>query len=189
MFFRKALLAVVGLTLAGGMGALIVSAQEPQTQSQTAPSRAGLSETERNELRERRRERMRHRLELRGQRDDMRVGRRQRMTELNLTDEQRKQRQAIVERRLAGTKQQREELMRLREKRIAGSFTDADRARTEALRQEIRTNMRGVREEMESVLTAEQKAKLEQFKAERKQRMEERMKERQERRRSNTPIL
>ena len=41
--------------------------------------------------------------------------------------------------------------------------------------------MEGVRTEMAGVLTAEQKARLEEMKQERKQRMEQRMKERQER--------
>ncbi len=189
MFFKKALIAAVGLFLACGMGALSVFAQEQQPQSQTAPSREGISEKERIERREQRRERMMHRREMRGDRDTMRGNRRERLSELNLTDDQRKQRQAIIERRLAGTKQQREELMRLREKRIAGTFTEADGARAQALREEMRTAMRGVREEMEAVLTAEQKGKLEQLKAERKQRMELRLKERQERRRTRPTIL
>jgi protein CpxP len=189
MFLRKGLLAAAGLILAGGMGAFASTVQAQQTQSQTPPSGEGLSEKERIELRERRGERMRHRQEMRGDRDVMREGRSERLSELNLSDEQRKQRQAIIERRLAGTKQQREELMRLREKRIAGSFSEEDRARAEALKQEMRTAMQGVREEMESVLTAEQKTKLEQLKAERKQRQELRMKERQERRQNKPTIL
>jgi Spy/CpxP family protein refolding chaperone len=86
-----------------------------------------------------------------------------------------------MQRRLESTKAQREELFKLREKRIAGTFTAEDEARTRALRQEIRTAMDGVRTEMAGVLTAEQKAKLEQLKKERKERMEQRMKERQER--------
>jgi len=186
MFLRKSLLAAAGLILAGGLGAF-ASAQ--QTQTQTTPAREGLSEKERVELRERRHERMMHRQEMRGNRDKMREGRRERFSELNLTDEQRKQHQAIIERRLAATKLQREELTRLHEKRIAGTFTAEDEARAQTLKQEVRTAMQGVREEMQSVLTAEQKAQLEQLKAERKQRMELRMKERQERRQSKPTIL
>ena len=74
-----------------------------------------------------------------------------------------------------------EELFRLREKRIAGTFSADDEARAQALRQEIRTAREGVRTEMAGVLTAEQKAQLEQLKRERKEKMEQRMKERQER--------
>ncbi len=187
MFFKKALLAVVGLILACGMGALTAFAQAQQPQ--TAPSHEGMSEQERIERREQRRQRLMQRLERRDERGVMREGHRERLSELNLTDDQRKQREAIMERRLAGTKQQREELMRLREKRSAGTFTETDEARVQALRQEIKTAMQGIREEMEAVLTAEQKAKLEQMKAERKQRMELRLKERQERRRGKPTIL
>ena len=189
MFFKKALLAAVGLILACGMGALTAFAQEPQPQSQTAPSHEGMSDKERIERREQRRQRLMQRLERRDDRGLMREGYRDRLSELNLTDDQRKQREAIMERRLAGTKQQREELMRLREKRSAGTFTETDETRVQALRQEIKTAMQGVGEEMESVLTSEQKAKLEQLKAERKQRMELRLKERQERRRTKPTIL
>ena len=103
------------------------------------------------------------------------------MRELNLTEEQRQQSRAIMQRRLESTKVQREELFKLREKRIAGTFTADDEARARALHQEIRTAMQGVGTEMDGLLTAEQKAKLEGLKKERKERMEQRMKERQER--------
>ena len=103
------------------------------------------------------------------------------MRELNLTEAQREQSRVIVQRRLQNTKSQREELFRLREKRIDGTFTAEDEARAKALHQEIRTSMDGIREEMAGVLTAEQKARLEELKAQRKERMEQRKKERQER--------
>jgi Spy/CpxP family protein refolding chaperone len=103
------------------------------------------------------------------------------LRELNLSEEQRQQGRAIMQRRLQSTKTQREELFKLREKRIDGTFTAEDEARAKALHQEIRTAMQGVREEMAGLLTAEQKAKLEQMKKERKERMEQRMKERQDR--------
>lgn len=103
------------------------------------------------------------------------------LNQLNLSDEQRQQQRAIVQRRLESTKAQREELFRLREKRIAGTFTAEDEARAKALHQEIRTTMQGVRTEMQSVLTAEQKARLEELQKERKAKMEQRMQERQQR--------
>jgi Spy/CpxP family protein refolding chaperone len=104
-----------------------------------------------------------------------------RIGELNLTEEQRQQSRAILERRLESTKLQREELFKLREKRTAGTFTADDEARARALHQEIRTAMEGLRSEMEAVFTAEQKARLEGLKKERKERIEQRMKDRQER--------
>jgi Spy/CpxP family protein refolding chaperone len=100
--------------------------------------------------------------------------------ELNLSDAQKAQSRAIMERRLASTKGQREELFKLREKRIAGTFTAEDGARAKALHEEIRASMEGARTEMDGVLTAEQKAKREELKAERKAKRAQRMKERQE---------
>ncbi len=95
------------------------------------------------------------------------------MRELNLTEEQRTQQRAIVQRHLASTKGQREELFTLREKRVAGTFTDEDIARVKVLQQEMHNSMEAIRSEMEGVLTTEQRAQLEQLKAERKTRHEE----------------
>jgi Spy/CpxP family protein refolding chaperone len=96
-----------------------------------------------------------------------------------------------MQRRLESTRSQREELFKLREKGIAGTFAAEDKARAMALHQEIRTAMEGVRTEMAGVLTAEQKTRLEELQKERKARMEQRMKERQERRQdrlNNSPL-
>jgi Spy/CpxP family protein refolding chaperone len=102
------------------------------------------------------------------------------LSELNLSEQQREQRRAIVQRQLAATKAQREELFQLREKRIAGTFSADDQARAKALHEQIRASRESARAEMEALLTAEQKAKLEEFKRDRKARLEERMKRRQE---------
>jgi protein CpxP len=178
MFLRKSLLGVLGIFLACGMGAF---AQEPQPQP-TIPQPDGSFRRDRTERMERHRERLGRR---EGIRVDKGMGRRggigHLMRELNLTEEQRQQSRAIMQRRLEGTKLQREELSKLREKRIAGTFTAEDEARAKALHQEIRAAMEGVRAEMAGVLTAEQKAKLEELKRERKEKVEQRMKERQER--------
>ena len=173
MHLRKSLITVLGIVLAFGT---IVIAQQTQTQTPSPDSGQFKTRSERPAARgeRRRREGMGHR-----------GGAGHLMRELNLTDEQRQQSRAIMQRRLASTKSQREELFQLREKRIAGTFTAADEARAKALRQEMRASMEGVRAEMEGVLTAEQKAKLEQLKQERKAKFEERMKERQEFRNKN----
>ena len=177
MFLRKSLFGVVGIMLAVGMG---VCAQE--TQSQTPSTQDDTVQRDRVERIERRRERLGNR-EGRGPREgrERHRGMGRMMRELNLTEEQRQQSRAIIERRLESTKVQREELFKLREKRVAGTFTADDEARARALHQEIRTAMQGVGTEMDGLLTAEQKAKLEGLKKERKERMEQRMKERQER--------
>jgi Spy/CpxP family protein refolding chaperone len=105
-----------------------------------------------------------------------------RMRELNLSDEQRQQHRAIVQRHLESIKAQREELLNLREKKAQGIFTAEDGARAKALRQEIHNSRQGVDTELEAILTPEQRAKLEQFKTERKARHDEMQKRRQERR-------
>jgi protein CpxP len=177
MSLRKNLFGILGIVLAGGA---LAFAQEPQSQTPTTPDRSirrdGIERMEKDRARLGRREGPQGR-QGRGRRGGMG----QRMRELNLSDEQRQQSRAIVQRRLESTKSQREELFKLREKRIAGTFTAEDEVRAKALRQEIRTAMDGVRTEMAGVLTAEQKSRLEELQKERKERMEQRMKERQER--------
>jgi len=177
MSLRKSLFGVVGIMLAVGMG---VCAQE--TQSKTPSTQAGTLQRERVERMERRRERMENREGRRPREAQERHrGMGRLMGELNLTEEQRQDSRTIMQRRLESTKLQREELFKLREKRIAGTFSADDEARARALHQEIRAAMEGARSEMDGVLTAEQKAKLEGLKKERKERMELRKKERQER--------
>lgn len=160
--------------LSGGLGIMVIFAAFALAQQPRQSSTTGADPKGRAERLERgggfgRHAGLRHR-----------GGMRRLLRELNLTDEQRQQARAIMQRRLASTKSQREELFRLREKRIAGTFTADDEARAKALRQEMRASMEGVRAEMEALLTAEQKARLDQLKQERKGKMEERMKRRQE---------
>jgi Spy/CpxP family protein refolding chaperone len=177
MFLRKFWLGAIGLILAGGMG---VFAQEPQ--AQTPSTQDGALQRERIERRERRRERMGNREGVERRKEMRRHrGMGRMMHELNLSEDQRQQSRAIMQRRLESMKGQREELFKLREKRMAGTFTADDEVRAKALRQEMRTAMEGARGEMSGVLNAEQKARLEQLKQERKERMEQRVKERQER--------
>ncbi len=175
MVLRKGMFGVVlGILVMG----TIAFAQQPQ------PSTAAQEGTLRGDQIERK-ERLRDRL---GRREGRlghrgfgrgRIGRF--LSDLNLSEEQRQQQRAIVQRRLESTKAQREELFSLREKRIAGTFAAEDEARAKALHQEIRTAMQGMRSEMETVLTAEQRARIEELQKERKSRMEQRLQERQQR--------
>lgn len=103
------------------------------------------------------------------------------LRELNLTEDQSQQRRAITQRYLENIKSQREELFKLREKRMQGNLTAADEARARALRQEIQNSMQGMHSEIEAILTPEQRTKLKQIGAERKTRHDE-MKKRQEER-------
>lgn len=177
MFLKRNLIGSLGLVLAFG---LVAFAQQPQEQTQTPD---GTIRRDRIERKERHREHMGRHKEMRGHGGMGRL-----MRELNLSESQREQIRTINQRRIEGLRPQREELFRLREKQIAGSFTAEDEARAKALREEMRASMESVRIETEGILTAEQKAKLEQLKQERgakheerKARHEQRMKERQER--------
>jgi Spy/CpxP family protein refolding chaperone len=187
MSLRKNLFGVAGIILTLGM---VAFAQQPQT---PAPTQDDNSKSERLERRERlgertdgmrleRREKLRERLDGMRQRHGDQEGFRGHgpggiMPGVQLRDDQRQQVRAIMQRRLEDTKTQREELSKLREKRIAGTFSADDEARAKALRQEIRTSMEGVRTEMQGILTAEQKTQIEEFQKQRKARREQRMKE------------
>jgi Spy/CpxP family protein refolding chaperone len=177
MFVRKGLLGIMGMILACGM---VAFAQQPQPPAPTqAPD--GTFHRDRTERKERHRGRM-------GERDGF--GQRgpgigHFIRDLNLSDAQQAQVRAITQRRLEGTRSQREELFKLREKRTAGTFTPEDEARAKALHQEIRASMEGIQTEVDSILTAEQKARLEELQKERKAKMELRMKERHERLNTN----
>jgi Spy/CpxP family protein refolding chaperone len=103
---------------------------------------------------------------------------------LQLSDEQKQQRKAILQRGLLATKAQREQLFQLREKRHAGALTAEDRNRAKQLRLELRQAMAEARKESLNVLTSEQKTRLTTLQQERKQRREERQKQRLELRKS-----
>ena len=177
MFLRKGMFAVLAIILVAGTFAFAQERQQPTA------SPEGTLQRDRTERKERRRERLGRREGRLGRKAlGRRAGMGRFMHELNLSEQQREQSRAIVQRRLESTKSQREELFRMREKRIAGTFSAEDEARVKALRQEIRSSMDGIRGEMDSVLTAEQKAKLEELQKEREGKMEQRMQERQQRR-------
>ncbi len=109
------------------------------------------------------------------------AGERGAMNELNLTEDQRLQQRAIAERYVETIKSKREELFKLRDKRMQGTFTSDDEVRAKALRQEIDNSRQSMHTEIEGILTAEQRLKLEQIKAEHKSRHEEMRKRHQER--------
>jgi Spy/CpxP family protein refolding chaperone len=176
MSLRKSFLGITGIILSFGMVALA---------QQTQPTTTTQDKTLKQDRLERR-ERLRERLALLRQRHGGPEGFRRRgagpgslMRGIQLSDEQRQQARAIMQRRLESTKSQREELFKLREKRIAGTFNADDEARAKALRQQITASMEGVRAEMQSILTAEQKARIEELQKERKARREQRMQEHQ----------
>lgn len=173
MSLKKNLPGIAGIILTFGMVAFAQQSQTPTTPPDGTPK------NERLERREKHRERLDgmrgHDREAFGFRGPGNL-----IQELNLSEAQREQLHAITQRRVESTKAQREELLKLRDKRMAGTFSADDEARAKALRQEIRAAMEGIRTETAGVLTAEQKARLEELQKERKAKHEERFKEHQE---------
>ncbi len=161
MSFTKSLLGTLSLTL---VASAMVFAQQPQN----SPTDDGVTQRK-----------MRPR-EGRGAGQRMRgPGGMRALRHLDLTDEQRAQYREIVERQVASTKAQRDELSQLRQKRASGTFTPEDEARAQALREEIHNSMQGVSAELNNILTPDQRAKLEEIESQRKSHMEERMKRRE----------
>lgn len=89
---------------------------------------------------------------------------------LDLTDQQREQARAIMRTNFESHKAQIEELKQLRQKGRT-ALSDADKARAKELHNQLRESRLSARNQVSSLLTAEQKTKL-----------EERMKDRRERR-------
>jgi hypothetical protein len=165
MFIKKAVLAGMGLLLLGGA----VIAQQPS--AATPQQETGVRGESRKDSRLRRLKRQRVHL----------------ARTLQLSDEQRTLRKAILQRQLEATKAQREQLFQLREKRRAASLTAEDRNRAQQLRLELRKSIQGARAESLNVLTTEQKEKLANLREQRKQMRQERRQRLMEQRK-NRPI-
>jgi protein CpxP len=103
------------------------------------------------------------------------------LRELNLTDAQKEQLRAAGKQNREANRAQHEELRQLAEKRRQGSLTAAEEARVRALRDEMRASMQKSHEGLLSILTAEQRTKLEQLRSERMQHRDE-MRERHQNR-------
>jgi Spy/CpxP family protein refolding chaperone len=85
---------------------------------------------------------------------------------LNLSDDQKQQVRAIMERNLNSTKALREELRTLGQKRFEGTLTPEEQARAKDLHQQMAQSMQSAMTEVQGILTAEQKVKLEEFRKE-----------------------
>jgi len=83
--------------------------------------------------------------------------------QLNLTDQQRQQMRSIVQAQFQSSQSQRQEMRQLMQKRRAGALTADDTTRATALRQQLMQSRQGVRTQLQNVLTAEQKTKLEEM--------------------------
>jgi len=147
MFLRNKL-TLAGLVLLTALGA-VVQAQQPQPSTQ--------NQTPGNETR-----RFGRGEERRGMR---RFGRAPlgMLRELNLSDDQKKQVRAIMERNFESTKSSREELRTLGQKRFEGTLTPEEQARAKELHQQMAQSMQNAMTELTGILTAEQKARLEEL--------------------------
>lgn len=96
------------------------------------------------------------------------------MRELNLTDAQQAQARAIFERFAESIRPQREALQQLHGQYDQGTPSEEIRARAKQLRGEIREAMKLARAEVVTILTPEQRTRLEQMELERKARHDER---------------
>lgn len=94
------------------------------------------------------------------------------MHKLNLSEDQKAQMRSIREANKAD-QATRDEMRTLFEAKRNGTITSEQKTRFEALKEQRMAKARSVREQIQNVLTAEQKAQLEQRKAEMKQRREE----------------
>jgi Spy/CpxP family protein refolding chaperone len=169
MSLKKCLTAALGMIVLGGTAVLAQQPQQPTEQGTKRIERGlGLRGPGQRGMRGMRRG-------MKGEKRELGLS-----SSLNLTPEQTEAKRAIVQRHLAATKSQREQLFQLREKKLAGTFTEEDQARTKTLRQELRESMMGIRNESLALLTAEQRTRLESLRAERQQRREEMMKRRRD---------
>ena len=90
------------------------------------------------------------------------------LRELNLTDDQKQQVRTILQQSFAGSKTAREELRQLGEKRRQGTLTTEEEGRARILHEQMRASMKDTETKIASVLTAEQKARIEELRKERK---------------------
>jgi Spy/CpxP family protein refolding chaperone len=85
------------------------------------------------------------------------------MRQLNLTDQQKEQARAIRRTTFESNKSLREEFAQLREKRHAGTLTESDTTRAQELRRQLHESRQSARSQMASLLTTEQKIRLDEM--------------------------
>lgn len=98
---------------------------------------------------------------------------------LNLTDAQKSQIKSLMESSRAANQGTYQEMRGLMMKKRDGSITADEQMRLKTLKEQTRASAEQTSDSITALLTAEQRAQLEQFKAERKQKMQERRQMRQ----------
>jgi len=101
------------------------------------------------------------------------------LAKLNLSEAQKQQTGSIFQNYKLSTQTQREELRALRMKKRDGSMTAAEQSRVVELRTQLKSSGEQMKTLVLAVLTADQRAQLEQMKEERRKRMQERRQNRQ----------
>jgi Spy/CpxP family protein refolding chaperone len=99
----------------------------------------------------------------RGGRRHARSGRQRALAELDLSDAQKQQARTIIQTQAQNTKPQREELRQLMQQWRTGTLTPEGQARAKELRQQLMESRKGVHAQMQNVLSAEQKVKLQEM--------------------------
>ncbi len=110
------------------------------------------------------------------------------ISRLDLTDAQREQIRGVMETAKTTNEPIHQELRGFKEKkRDGGELTEADKARLTDIKTRMKQSAEQTRNTVLSILTAEQRQQLEQFKQDHQKRMEERRQQRIERRNQQTP--
>ena len=166
--FEKIRLSGAALIAVLSVSGAVVVAQQQQAPTTAAP---GIQKQNRGD-----------RMKRRGKGRHMRRAGLRGLHRLNLTDQQKEQARAIMRANFESNKAQIDELKQLRQKGRE-ALSDADKARAKELRNQLRESRSNARNQMSSLLTPEQKTKLEEMQKNRRER-----RERSGRRGINRPI-
>jgi Spy/CpxP family protein refolding chaperone len=145
MFLRRKLVSALILSL-GACSATALAQQTQPTTPEASTQQTGSAGLER-----------------RGERRRARIGRQRALAEINLTDAQKQQVRTIIQTQAQSTQTERTELRQLMQQWRTGTLTPEGQARAKELRQQLRESRKGVHSQMQSVLSAEQKAKLQEM--------------------------
>ena len=145
--FLRSKLTVAGLMLGLATFGAAAFAQQPQTNNPVTgvqqPRRSGPAR--------------------RAMRRRARLGMFRALRQLNLTDDQKQQARSIIQGHLQSTKAELEELRQLTQQWRQGTLTPEGLARAKELRTQLAQTRKAVRAQLAGILTAEQKAKLEEM--------------------------
>lgn len=85
------------------------------------------------------------------------------LRQLNLTDQQKQQARSIVQGNLSSNQAQRQELRQLKQQWRQGTLSQEGLARSNELRKQLRERRKATRDQLASILTPEQRTRLEEI--------------------------